>query len=160
MKALFPGSFDPFTIGHFNIVTRAARLFSHLYIVIGENSQKQQERTIQEKEEIIKSYPLPTNVSVIRGDNRLIGEVCRDLEVEVIVKGVRGVVDFEYERNQVDINSNLFPYLQTIFLPAEYNCVSSSLVRELIRYKHDGWKSMVWENSITLIEKYYERKTE
>ena len=46
--------------------------------------------------------------------------------------------------------------LQTIFLPAEYNSVSSSLVRELIRYKHDGWKSMVWENSIALIEKYYE----
>lgn len=156
MKALFPGSFDPFTIGHFNIVTRAACLFSDLYIVIGENSQKQQERTIQEKEEIINSYPLPPNVSVIRGDNRLIGEVCKDLGVGVIVKGVRGVVDFEYEKNQADINSDLFPDLQTIFLPAEYNSVSSSLVRELIRYKHDGWKSMVWGSSIELIEKYYE----
>ena len=136
--ALFPGSFNPFTIGHADIVERALRLFDNVVVAIGYNISKGDNGIAARQEAIARLYA---------GEPRVIVETYSDLTVDMarrhdataIVKGVRSVKDFEYEREQAELNSLIGDGIETILLPArpELAAISSTAVRELQHFGHD-----------------------
>ena len=135
---IFVGSFDPFTIGHDSVVRRAVKLFDRLVIGVGVNESKRYMLSAEERVEAIRR--------LYSGDERISVEQYSDLTVdfarrmgaEFIVKGVRSVKDFEFERDQADINRRLTG-IETIVLFAlpGMDSVSSSVVRELMHYGRD-----------------------
>ena len=138
MTAVFTGSFDPYTIGHHDIVSRALPLFDHIVIGIGVNERKQYMFSSEER--------LKTIAEIYHDEPKVSVETYSDLTVDFahrvgaryIIKGVRSVKDFEYEREQADINRQLSG-VETLLLFAspELSSVSSSLVRELIHFGKD-----------------------
>lgn len=132
--AVFPGTFDPFTIGHASIVERALRLFDEVVIAIGYNEHKSSHGDIEKRvESISRLYADADNVSVETYTGLTVEFASRKGAV-CIVRGVRSVGDFEYERNMAEANSMLNPEIETMVLYArpELACVSSSMVRELM----------------------------
>ena len=130
--AIFPGSFDPFTIGHDDIARRALLIADRLVIAVGVNDKKKYESDTEQRiEAIARIYADNPRVEVVAYEGLTI-DLARHLHANFIVKGVRSVKDFEYEREQADINS-LLANVETIFLPAKPHLasISSSLVREL-----------------------------
>lgn len=136
--AIFPGSFDPFTIGHYSIVERALPLFDKIIIAIGVSDGK---RAMFEAEERIDAISEVFNkepaVKVI-AYNGLTVNAAKDCGAEFILRGVRMIQDFEYEKNLAEVNRNLSG-IETVLLYTlpEYSHISSSIVRELIKYGHD-----------------------
>lgn len=135
---IFVGSFDPFTIGHDSIVRRAVGLFDRLVIGVGVNEGKHYMLSADERVEAIRSlYAGDERISVERY-NDLTVDFARRVDAQFIVKGVRSVKDFEFERAQADINRRLTG-VETVLLYAEpgLDSVSSSVVRELKHFGRD-----------------------
>lgn len=133
---IFVGTFDPFTIGHDSIVRRALPLFDQLVIGVGYNEHKQTMASIEERVEAIKSlYASEPKISVEAYSDLTVDFASR-VHAQYIIKGVRSVKDFEYEREQADVNRQLTG-IETLLLFAEPHLasISSSVVREL---KHFG----------------------
>ncbi|MBR0489383.1 MAG: pantetheine-phosphate adenylyltransferase [Prevotella sp.] len=133
---IFVGTFDPFTIGHDSIVRRALPLFDQLVIGVGYNEHKQTMASIEERVEAIKSlYAQEPKISVEAYSDLTVDFASR-VHAQYIIKGVRSVKDFEYEREQADVNRQLTG-IETLLLFAEPHLasISSSVVREL---KHFG----------------------
>lgn len=134
--AIYPGSFDPVTIGHLNIIQRAANIFDKLIVCVMVNSGKNPVFTQQERVELIRrvTKELP-NVEVDSSDE-LLAEYARRRGSCVIIKGLRAGSDFENEFQMALINKKINPELDTMFLTAEsqYMYLSSSMVKELGRY--------------------------
>ena len=134
MKAVFPGTFDPFTIGHADIVRRSLSFADEIVIAVGINVTK---HTIAERdkrlEAINKVFAKEPRVTVIAYDG-LTADFAREVGADVIIRGVRNIADYEYERNMADINRHLTD-IETVLLfsSPELACVSSSMVRELIQ---------------------------
>jgi pantetheine-phosphate adenylyltransferase len=133
--ALFPGTFDPITIGHLDIIYRALPLFDKLYIGIGRNINKvsmftedQRMRWIQE---IFRDNP---GVSVVVYEGLTV-DCCRRVGANFIVRGIRYVNDFEYEKAIADMNRSLDTNIETVFLTClpQYTSVASTLVRDVLR---------------------------
>lgn len=136
--AVFVGSFDPFTTGHADIVARALPLFDRIVIGVGVNERKQCMYSVQQRTEAIKKlYGNEPKVRVTQYDDLTI-DLARREGAQYIIKGVRSVKDFEYEREQADINLRLGA-IDTLLLYAkpQYASVSSSLVRELMHFGKD-----------------------
>jgi pantetheine-phosphate adenylyltransferase len=136
-RAVCPGSFDPVTNGHLDIIRRAARLFDELVIAIGVNPRKSGLFSVNERVSMLRSSTSElANVSVATFTGLLV-DFCRDRDIEAIVKGVR-VVDFEYEVQMAQMNHRLTG-VETVLLPtnAEYAFLSSSLVKEVASYGGD-----------------------
>lgn len=137
-KAIFPGSFDPFTIGHYDIVNRGLKLFDEIVISIGRNSTKKETFPIREREEAIrKIFKDEPRISVQIYDCLTV-DFAREVGAEFILRGVRCVQDFEYERNMAEANKELGG-IETILLYTrpEYAHISSTLVRDLYSYNKD-----------------------
>ena len=137
-KAVFPGSFDPFTIGHKDIADRALRMFDHLIIGIGYNINKPGYGSVEERVLKIKSiYSDESRVSV-EAYTGLTVDFAKKHSARFIVRGLREVKDFEYERNLADTNSSISD-VETVFLTArpELGFISSSMVRELMANGYD-----------------------
>lgn len=135
---LFTGSFDPFTIGHASIVRRALPLFDQLVIGVGVNDQKQGLLTTDERVSYIRAlYAYEPRISVTTFTDLTV-DLARRVRARYVVKGVRSVKDFEYERDMADINRRLSG-LETILLYAEpsLESISSSRVRELQAFGQD-----------------------
>ncbi len=135
---LFVGSFDPFTIGHDSIVRRALPLFDHLVIGVGVNERKNYMFGTDERVAAIASiYAHEPRIEVKAYDDLTVDLAQRE-GARYIVKGVRSIKDFEYEREQADINKQIGD-IDTVFLYAEpqYESISSSMVRELIHFGKD-----------------------
>ncbi|MBI9056373.1 MAG: pantetheine-phosphate adenylyltransferase [Labilibaculum sp.] len=136
--AIFPGSFDPFTIGHESIVTRALPLFDKIIISIGYNSEKRQffpiEKRIQWIKEAFHNNP-KIEVETFSG---LTVEYCQTKNAKFILRGLRTAADFEYERAIAQINKKMAYELESIFLltTPEHTMITSTIVRDIIR--HDG----------------------
>ena len=136
--AIYPGSFDPITLGHLNIIKRAAVCFDKLIVCVMVNSEKVNRGlfTPEERVELIRRVvaKLP-NVEVDSSDT-LIAEYARQKRACTLVKGLRAVSDYENELQMALINRKLNPRLETMFLPssAKYTYVSSSMVKEMARY--------------------------
>ncbi len=133
ITALYPGTFDPITHGHTDLVQRAARLFDRVVVAVAAVSGKAPVFSLEERVELARVAlgDLP-NVSVCSFDGLLVGFV-REQGASVILRGLRAVSDFEYEFQLASMNRHLDPDVETVFLtPAEqYSFISSSLVREI-----------------------------
>jgi pantetheine-phosphate adenylyltransferase len=137
--ALFPGSFDPFTAGHLNILRRALTMFDNVVVAIGINQDKRGFFTNEQKKAIIHQViDGMDGVRVIEYDGLTI-DVCRDLGIRHIVRGVRNMLDFENERAIADANRRLAPEIETIIIPTaqEFAHISSSAVRDILRHHGD-----------------------
>ena len=138
-NAIYPGSFDPVTIGHLNIIRRAAEIFDHLTVCVMVNAGKNPMFTLEERVDLIRrvTQDLP-NVEV-DSSGELLAEYARKKGKCVIVKGLRAGSDFDNEFQMAMINHKLNPDLDTMFLTAEhqYTYLSSSMVKELGRYNVD-----------------------
>lgn len=138
--AIYPGSFDPFTLGHKNIVEQSLRMFDKVVIAIGENSQKRSFLSIAKREELIKlCFSGNTNVEVVSYKG-LTADYCRKHQINFIIRGIRNVGDFEFERGIASLNKRLNPELDSIFLmtPIEFSDISSTAVREIINNNGDA----------------------
>ena len=137
--AVCPGSFDPVTLGHLDIIERASELFDEVIVVVSINSQKAYSFTAEERIDMIKSVSKHlTNVTVDKCDG-LLAEYCKEKGAIAIVKGLRAVTDFEYEFQQALANKKLYDKADTIFLTtrAENMYLSSSVVKEIASYGGD-----------------------
>ena len=138
MTSIFTGSFDPFTIGHDDIVRRILPLFDKIVIGIGVNERKNYMFTAEErKAQISRLYAAESKIEV-KTYSDLTVDFARRENASFIIKGVRSAKDFEYEREQADINRQLSG-VETLLLYSnpKYSAVSSSLVRELIHFGRD-----------------------
>ncbi len=136
-QALYAGSFDPFTIGHWSVVDRALRIFDRVIIAIGENADKNAFWPLEKRLDHIRSvYKENARVAVISYSG-LTADTARHTGCTHLLRGVRSSVDFEYERTLSDANRNISG-LETVLLYTlpEYAFVSSSLVRDLMRHGH------------------------
>lgn len=137
--ALFPGSFDPFTLGHKIVVDQGLELFERIVIAVGVNTGKKGLLAPENRARLIRDlYRDDPRVEVVVY-NELTGKVCRQLGISTILRGLRNTVDFEYERNIMQVNQTLFPEIRTVllFTPAEYVAISSSVIRELVAFGGD-----------------------
>lgn len=137
--AIFPGSFDPFTRGHWDIACRALTMFEKLYIAIGYNVNKQGLIAPERRAQLIHdSFAGNQKVEVVTY-NGLTVDLCADLNVKILLHGVRTFADFEYERQIAEVNSQIDNQLENVFLLASpgFASVSSSAVRELIFHGAD-----------------------
>lgn len=149
-KALFPGSFDPFTAGHLNILNRALTMFDEVIIAVGVNQDKRGFFTMDRRIEIIRQATRGMdNVAVIKYDGLTV-DVCREYGVKHIVRGVRNMLDFETERSVADANRRLAPEIETIIIPTaqEFAHISSSAVRDIL--KHNGDTSLFLSEGVVL----------
>ena len=138
-KALFPGSFDPFTAGHLNILNRALTMFDEVVVAVGINQDKRGFFTMDQRMDIIRQATRGLDgVSIIKYDNLTI-DTCRELGIRHIVRGVRNMLDFENERAIADANRWLAPEVETLIIPTaqEFAHISSSAVRDILKHKGD-----------------------
>jgi len=148
--ALFPGSFDPFTAGHLNILKRALTMFDEVVIAVGINLDKKGFFSNEQKLEIIrKATAGMDNIRIISYDNLTV-ETCRELGINHIVRGVRNMLDFETERRISDANHRLAPEIETVIIPTaqEFAHISSTAVRDIL--KHHGDTSAFLPDGIKL----------
>jgi pantetheine-phosphate adenylyltransferase len=138
MRIVYPGTFDPITNGHVDLISRASRQFSEVIVAIGENSSKTPRFSVQEREELIKEVcaGLP-NVTVSSFAGLLVDH-CKVLGVTCILRGLRALTDFEFEMAIAQANAKIRPGLETFFLPTapEISYISSTVVKEIA--KHGG----------------------
>ena len=133
-KAIYPGTFDPFTNGHLDVLERALNIFEEVIVVIAENSQKRALFTAKEREIMTKEVTCDyRGVSVEVLHNGLVVDYARQVGARAIVRGVRQVKDFEYEFQMSLLNRQLYPEVTTVFLMpnVKYTYVASSIIKEV-----------------------------
>lgn len=138
--ALFPGSFDPLTLGHLDTIERASHLFDEVIVGIFTNTSKQSFFTIEEKVDLIReacAY-LP-NVRVIAKQADLTVNIAQELGAKYLVRGIRNMKDYEYEREIMEMNYHLDDTIETVFFLAKskYTHISSSLIKEVVYFGGD-----------------------
>lgn len=139
VKAVYPGSFDPVTNGHLDIIDRASKVFDHLIVAVLENPRKTPMFTIEERvmmlNEIITPYP-NVEVDYYRG---LLVEYAKKREAGIIIKGLRAISDFEFEFQMALVNRKLSCDVETMFMMTNnmYSYISSSIVKEVASYGGD-----------------------
>ncbi|MBP6072544.1 MAG: pantetheine-phosphate adenylyltransferase [Flavobacterium sp.] len=133
-KAIFPGSFDPITLGHYDIIKRSLPLFDEIVVAIGVNADKKYMFTLEERIQFIKdSFANEPKVSVISYEGLTI-DLCRQVKADFILRGLRNPADFEFEKAIAHTNRRLSK-IETVFLltAAKTSYISSSIVRDVIR---------------------------
>ena len=137
--AIYPGSFDPVTLGHYDIIERSCRIFDRVIVGVLCNSAKTPLFTTDERVEMLRyvTAELP-NVTVLSFDGLLV-DFARQQSADVIVRGLRAVTDFEYELQMAQMNRVIAPEIDTLFLTTnlKYAYLSSSMVKEVARYGGD-----------------------
>ena len=147
---MFPGSFDPFTEGHLNILTRALTMFDEVVVAIGINQDKSGFFSTEQKIDIIRQATAGMKgVRIVNYDGLTI-DIYRKLGIRHIVRGVRNMLDFENERSIADANRRLAPEIETIIIPTaqEFAHISSSAVRDILR--HNGDTSLFMPEGVKL----------
>ena len=138
-RAVCPGSFDPVTHGHLDIIERSSRLFDEVVVAVGVNASKSRLFTADERIAMLeRACGHPGNVRV-DGFSGLLTSYCLDHDVTAIVKGLRAVGDFDYELQMAQMNSRLAPRVETVFMPTspEHSFLASSLVKEVAGFGGD-----------------------
>ena len=133
---VYPGTFDPITNGHLDIIKRASRLFDRLYIVIPNNVNKKTFFSLEERIDLIKDATKGIDNLVITHTDLLTVDFAKKIGAKVLVRGLRMVSDFEYEFQMEALNKTLNPEVETIFIMAshEYSFLSSSSVKEIASF--------------------------
>lgn len=138
-KAIYPGSFDPITKGHLNIIERAARIFDEVQVVILNNIEKNMMFTIEERNtQVIDAVKHLSNVTVCFHEG-LTADICNTLQVFTIIRGVRGMSDYEYEMQIASVNAHLDSRIETIFMISDpqYTHISSSNMKAVAAHNGD-----------------------
>lgn len=138
-RAIYPGTFDPVTNGHINIITRAAGMFDRVIMAIAASPSKKPLFSLEERVALAQEATAHLdNVEVI-GFSDLMASFARDQQATILIRGLRAVADFEYETQLAHMNRHLMPELESVFLmPAkEWSFISSSLVKEVARHQGD-----------------------
>jgi pantetheine-phosphate adenylyltransferase len=138
-EAIYPGSFDPPTVGHMDLIERASRLTDHLVVAVGKNSEKKPFLSVEDRVAVLREITSHLgNVEVECFDGLLI-HYAQSRNCRVLVRGLRAITDFDYEFRTAMTNKTLAPDIETLFLIAreEYSFLASSVVRELARYGGD-----------------------
>lgn len=137
-RAIFPGTFDPFTTGHFSIVERALTFMDEIIIGIGINESKNTYFAIDKRVEVIRDFYKNESRVKVEAYNTLTIDFAKEMNADFIIRGIRTVKDFEYEESISDVNRKLAG-VETIllFTEPELSCVSSTLVRELLSFGKD-----------------------
>lgn len=137
--AIYPGSFDPVTKGHLNIIERAARSFDKLIVCVMVNGAKHPMFSLEERMQLLREVTAHIPNVVVDSSNKMLVEYAKDVDATVIVKGLRAVSDFEHEFQMALINHKINSNVDTMFLMAEHQFMylSSSAVKELGRYGAD-----------------------
>lgn len=130
--AVCPGSFDPVTLGHVDIIERAAQLFDKVIVVVSSNSEKKPMFTLEERMDLVSRSVKSENIEVDSHDGLLV-DYAREKNAVAIIKGLRAVSDFDYEFQQALTNKSLLPEIETVFLAAKgaNMFLSSSMVKEV-----------------------------
>jgi len=133
VAAMYPGTFDPITLGHEDLVRRASRLFDRVVVAIAANPSKEPMFSLDERVDLAKTSLADLNNVEVSGYDGLTVDFAQANDLGVIMRGLRAVSDFEYEFQLANMNQHLAPDVETLFLtPKEtYNFISSSLVREI-----------------------------
>jgi pantetheine-phosphate adenylyltransferase len=156
--AIYPGTFDPITNGHLDVIERAAAMFDRVIIVIAVNSSKSPLFTKEERVELVRNalFHLPTT-DVILHEGLMI-DCAREHSAIAIIRGLRAVSDFEYEFQMALMNRKLEPTISTIFLmPHEkYTYLNSTIIRELARYRQNVSEFVPQKVAEMLAQKYGE----
>lgn len=150
--AVFPGSFDPITVGHKSIILRAEMIFDKIIVAIGENAQKKHCFSIEQRLEwirkVFKDHPK------IEADNfkGLTVDYCKNKGAGYILRGLRTSADFEFERSIGQVNKMLYPDIETVFLltKPEHTALNSSIVRDILRHNGDASQFIPEEISIEI----------
>ena len=137
-KAVFPGTFDPFTIGHYSLVKRSLELVDEIVIAIGVNDTKKTYFSLDKRIDMIRSLYTDDNRIVVGTYDSLTVDYAKETGSNFIIRGIRSVNDFEYEKTIADMNRNISG-IETIvlFTEPELTHISSTIVRELLRFGHD-----------------------
>ena len=138
--AICPGSFDPITLGHLNIIRRASKIFERVVVVCMVNAEKKSPLfTLEERVELIRRVVKRFSNVTVDTSNQLLAEYAKQFEHAVLVKGLRAVSDYESEAQMALINKKMNPNLETVFLTSseKYTYISSSVVKEMARYGTD-----------------------
>ena len=135
--AIFPGSFDPLTLGHIDIIQNSLKIFPNIIIAIGINDKKNYMYNLKQRKEFIQSFFQNENRIIIKEYNMLTVNFCKKHKANHIIRGVRNTEDFEYEKTLALANEELDNSIKTIFIPAskKHIFISSSIVREIIIHK-------------------------
>ena len=129
-RAIYPGTFDPITNGHIDIVTRATQMFDHVILAIAASPSKKPMFTLEERVELAQQATAFSD---------LMANFARNQHATVLIRGLRAVADFEYEMQLAHMNRHLMPELESVFLmpSKEWSFISSSLVKEVARHQGD-----------------------
>jgi len=138
-KAIYPGTFDPVTLGHLDIVTRAAQMFDQVVLAVAASPSKKPMFSLDERVELARNMVAHLLNVEVAGFSDLMANFARAQQANVLVRGLRAVSDFEYEMQLAHMNRHLLPTLESVFLmPTEgFSFVSSSLVKEVARHGGD-----------------------
>lgn len=137
-RAVCPGSFDPVTNGHLDIVARAASLFDEVVVAVGVNKSKSRLFSPEERIEMLQEACAPYDNVRVDGFSGLLTTFCKENDIHAIVKGLRAVSDFDYELQMAQMNASLTD-VDTVFIPTspEYSFLASSLVKEVAMFGGD-----------------------
>lgn len=135
--AVFPGSFDPITKGHENVIKRAIPLFDKIVVAIGENSDKKSYFDLRDRIQWIEAVFSDSPTVIVKTYSGLTVEFCKQMEARYLLRGLRTSADFEFERSIGQINKRLYPDIETVFMLAlpEFTPITSSIVRDVHRHK-------------------------
>jgi pantetheine-phosphate adenylyltransferase len=158
ITAIYPGTFDPITHGHVDIISRASRIFDQVFLAVADSTSKQTLFSTDERIDLAKSaLSSLENVEVCSFD-KLVTDIARDVDAKVIVRGIRAGADFDYEFQMAGMNRSLYSNAETIFLrPAEHlSFISSTLVREISSLGGDV-SSFVHKDILAALDKKFTR---
>ncbi len=162
-RAVCPGSFDPVTNGHLDIVSRASQLFDEVVVAVGVNKSKSSARlfSAQERMDMLREQTARFDNVRVAGFEGLLTDFCRDNGIHAIVKGLRAISDFDYELQMAQMNSSLTE-VETVFIPTspEWSFLASSLVKEVATFGGDVSKLLPPKVLARLTERLAERHRE
>lgn len=160
IRAVYPGSFDPITYGHIDILKRASSLFDELYVVVMENKNKSYTFTVEERLEMIRECVRELPNVVVESFSGLLVEYTAQRGIQVVIRGLRAVTDFEYELQMALANKEICNGVETVFLMTDksFSFLSSSLVKEVASFggRISQWVPEVVERK--LFEKFADAK--
>lgn len=158
-KAIYPGTFDPITNGHADLIERAAKMFSDVTVCIASNPSKKPLFTLKERVDLIEQVTANLNNVKVIGFTGLLADFADTLNARILIRGLRAVSDFEYEFQLANMNRRLNPKLESVFLtPAEENSfISSTLVKEVALHRGnvEGFCHPVVQEA--LLKKYHNK---
>lgn len=137
--AVFPGSFDPFTVGHESIVSRAQELFDKIYIAVGYNAKKDALFSLEDRKKFINQvFEGNHKIEVVHFEGLTI-DFCKNIGAKYILRGLRTAADFEYERAIAQVNKAMYEGIETVFFLTmpEHTPINSSIVRDIVRHGGD-----------------------